>query len=148
MSDDEDDVTRGYRDIPDESKLESMSFIALSELLSSCEKDSTKFHVVERELKKRLAKDQAEINRSNIILGACMGGFFGLAGVALGAYLKNSPTPEQVTPALAVQQIQNSKLTAKPPIANTAPISQPTITRPVPEPSPVKNNAQPNNHNP
>ena len=148
MSEEQDDATRGYRGIPDDSELESMSFIALSELLSSCEKDSTKFHVVERELKKCFAQDQAKINRFNIILGACMGGFFGLAGVALGAYLKNSPSPEQVTPSAAVQQIQNPKLTVKPPITDTAPVSQPAITQPAADPTPVKSNAQPSQPHP
>jgi len=61
----EDGFLRGYHDIPDNVKLHKMSFVDLAALLASCEGGSAKFNVVERELKKHLAKDQAEINRKN-----------------------------------------------------------------------------------
>lgn len=110
----EDGLLRGYHDIPEDVNLHKMSFVELAVLLSSCEGGSAKFNVVERELKKHLAKDQAEINRRNIFLGACLGGIFGLIGVALGAHLKNSLSSQEVAPAAALQQPSNGNLAAKP----------------------------------
>ena len=147
MSDD--DVTRGYRGIPDDNKLEAMSFIALSELLSSCESGSTKFHVVEREMKKRIAKDQAKINLKNIIIGACLGGFFTIIGAVLGWWLKSCPSCQQIAPAAAVQQAGNSNLAIQPPVLSSVPpVGTPSIAQPAPNPKPVTSNAQPSNQNP
>jgi len=53
----------GFHGIPSPDKLRQMSFVQLAELLSSCNRDSPKFIVVERELKIRIAEDQAKINR-------------------------------------------------------------------------------------
>ena len=86
----QDALLRGVLDIPDDEKLREMSFVELAALLSSCENESPRFKVVDRELKKHLVKDQAKINRFNIGFGACIGGIFGLVGVVLGAYLKDS----------------------------------------------------------
>jgi hypothetical protein len=133
---------RGFHHIPDDEKLRAMSFTELADLLASCEKDSPKFLVVERELKKHIAKDQAEINQKNIIVGACIGGLFGLAGVVLGAWLKDSPPAKQVAPAGAVQQMEKSNLTVKPLGGNTPQIPLPAITQPPIHPAPVQNNGQ------
>lgn len=143
----EDGFLRGYHGIPEDVKLHKMSFVELAELLSSCEGGSAKFNVVERELKKHLAKDQAEINRRNIFLGACLGGIFGLIGVVLGAHLKNSPSSQEVAPATAVQQPSNGNLASKPPVGNIAP-SQPSATPPTNNPVPGQSNAQPRNPKP
>jgi len=143
----QDDLARGYHGIPDDAKLQAMSYIKLCETLQSCEKDSTKFHVVEREVKKRLAKDQAKINRSNIGFGACIGGMFGLVGVILGGYLKDSPSPQQVAPSASVQQVQKSGLTPIPPVGNFSP-STPTVSQPTTNPAPVQKNAQQSKRNP
>ena len=124
---------RSILDIPDAEKLAAMPFVELAELLSSCEKDSAKFHVVERELKNRLAKDQAKINRPNIILGAIMGGVFGLLGVVLGYYLKND-----VPPVGIVQKSEKNDLTQKPPIGSI----------PGGKPAAIQGNAQPGNTKP
>jgi hypothetical protein len=132
---------RGFHDIPDPEKLNAMSFAELSSLLSSCAKDSAKFLVVERELKKHLAKDQAKINLPNMLWAACIGGVFALAGVVLGAYLKNSPPFERVAPSAAAQHIEKSDLGVKPPLGQVAP-SQPPIVQPSIQPAPAQNNEQ------
>lgn len=129
----EEGVLRGYYGIPDDVKLYKMSFVELAALLASCESGSAKFNVVERELKKHLAKDQAEINRKNIFLGACLGGIFGLIGVILGANLKNSPASQHIAPAASMQQPSGGSLAATPPTSN---------------PDPAQNNAQPRNPKP
>lgn len=67
---------RGSHDIPDADKLNTMSFSELASELSSCKRDSPKFLVIERELKKHLAKDQAAINRPNMLWAAGIGGVF------------------------------------------------------------------------
>ena len=146
MSDDQHDSEmgdfrlRGYHGIPDSEKLRAMSYIQLSEIFQSCEKDSTKLHVVEREVKRRLAKDQAEINRSNVLFGACVGGMFGLFGVVLGYYLRAEETGRQVAPASTAQQMPNSNLTVKPPLGNVA-LGAPTASPPASNPAPVPSNA-------
>ena len=91
----QDPFIRGFHGIPDDEKLKAMSFAELASEISSCEAGSPKFIVIEREMKRHLARDQANINRFNILLGACVGGIFGLIGVALGFYLKNDvATPD------------------------------------------------------
>ena len=132
----QDGFVRGFHDIPSDNKLCQMSFAELASLLPSCEKDSPKFLVIERELKKHLAKDQATINRPNMLYAACVGGAFALAGVVLGYYLKND-----VAPSGTVQQVEKSHLGEKPQIANL-PVSQPSVVAPIPHPGPIQNNAQ------
>ncbi len=116
----EDGFLRGYHGIPDDVKLHKMSFVELAALLASCESGSAKFNVIERELKKHLAKDQAEINRKNVLLGACLGGIFGLVGVFLGANLKNSPSSAQIAPVATAQQPSSGGHTVTPPASNQA----------------------------
>lgn len=143
----QDDFDRGYHNIPDDKKLQAMSYIQLAEIFHSCKKDSTKFHVIEREIKKRLAKDQAKINRSNIFLGAGIAGFFTILGAVVGGFLKSCPSCQQVTPAAAVKQIENGDLSKKPAVTAVSPIN-PSAAQPVNEASPVQNNAQPSSRNP
>jgi hypothetical protein len=146
-TDEQDGFARGYHDIPDDGKIRAMSYIQLSEVFHSCEKDSTKFHVIEREVKRRLANDQAESNRSNVLFGACVGGIFGLVGVVIGAYLRTCPDCTQVSPSAAVQQIGNSELTVKPPLGNVTAVA-PASTPPASNPAPVASNASHGNRNP
>ncbi len=136
---DDEAMARGYYGILDDANLEQMSFVQLAALLSSCEIGSAKFSVVEREMKKHLAKDQAKINRSNIILGACIG----LAGVFIGSFLRSSPACNEVAPTSAVQQLSNIKL----PVAAIMP-AKPAIATQAINPTPVGNNAQPSKPNP
>lgn len=74
-----DAMARGYHSIPDDAELQRMSFVELASLLSSCESGSPRFNVVEREMKKHVAKDQAEINRPNMLWAAGIGGVFALS---------------------------------------------------------------------
>ena len=140
------DVSKGFNKvrhgIPDDSKLASMSFADLAVDLSLCIKDSPKFTVIERELKKRIAQDQAKINRPNMLYAACVGGAFALTGVVLGYYLKND-----VPPGGAVQKVEKSTLAPSPSIANI-PASQPPISPPAVQPAGVQNNAQPSRAKP
>ena len=154
--------SRGYHRIPDGEEIQAMSYIRLSEILHSCDKDSTKYIVIEREMKKHLAKDQAEINRKNIILGACMGGIFGLSGVVLGTFLRTCPACDQVAPSSAVYQTEKGNLAVKPPIyphptgtpspavipAGQLAPSTPPATQPANHPEPVQSNAKPRKPNP
>lgn len=130
---------RGYHGIPDDGKLQAMSYIQLSELLHSSEKDSTKFHVIEREMKKHLAKDQARINRSNIILGACIG----LAGVFIGGFLRSSPPCNEIP----ITNTVNQDHAVKPPLVNP-PSIQPATIAPTIETAPAQSNAQPSKPHP
>ncbi|WP_442499078.1 hypothetical protein [Methylobacter sp. sgz302048] len=113
-------VNKVVHNIPHDYELSKMSFVELAIELASSKKDSPKFIVFEREIKKHIAKDQAKINRGNIILGACIG----LVGVFLGAWLKESPPTRQVAPSNTVQQYKNIKL----PVADVEP--KPTATNP------------------
>ena len=143
----QDDLVRGYRGIPDDEKLQKMSYIQLAEIFHSCEKDSTKFHVIEREMKKRLAKDQVKINRSNIFLGAGIAGFFTILGAVLGGFLKTCPSCQQVTPAATMKQIENGDLRKKAVGTTVLPIT-PSASLPANEPSPIQNKTQPSSRNP
>jgi hypothetical protein len=124
----EEAFTRGAHDIPDHSKLQVMSFAELASELSYSTKDSPKYMVIERELKRALAKDQARINRSNVILGALMGGALSLLGVTLGAHLKSSSVPQQPNSASGVQQVNQGQLGLQPQITN-APALQPAVSQ-------------------
>lgn len=131
-----------FHGISSDEKLKSMSFSDLSIELAGCQKDSPKISVIQREMKKILARDQAKINLPNMLFAACIGGVFALSGVVLGAYLKNSPTFEQVAPRGTVQQMKDSDLAIKPRNINVAP-SIPPVTDQAIKPAPVQNNGQP-----
>lgn len=146
-AEEQDSFERGYHDIPDDGKIRAMSYIRLSEVFHSCEKDSIKFHVIEREVKRRIAKDHAEINRSNIFFGACVAGIFGLIGVLLGYYLRAEDVNNQVTPASAVQKIGNSNLIVKPPLENVA-VGAQAVAPQVSQPARVTSNASTSNRHP
>ena len=74
---------RGVYGIPTDAKLKKTSTIKLAELLSSSKDGSPKFFVIEREYKRRLADDQAKINRKNIMLAAFIAGFFTIMGILI-----------------------------------------------------------------
>ena len=117
----DDEFVRGYHDIPSDHELNRMSFVQLASLLATCQESTPKFTVVDRELKKRLLKDQSAINLRNVIIGACIGGIFGLSGVIIGAYLKEPPSVGGVA-------------------RNALPAAQSGVN-----PASTKNNAKPNN---
>lgn len=132
-------VNKVAHDIPYDYELSKMSFVELAIELASSKKDSPKFTVLEREIKKHLAKDQAKINRSNIILGACIG----LAGVFIGGVLRSPATCNEISKTNTVQQLSNNKL----PFTAVAP-SVPAFGIQVINPTPVSNNAQPSQKHP
>lgn len=144
-AEDQENFVRGFHGIPDKEKLSAMSFSELAAELSSCEKDSPKFHIVERELKKHLAKDQAKINLPNILIGAGIAGFFTIVGALVGGYLKTCPSCQQVAPTDTVQQIEKSNLGVQPPSGNVPTIVVPPVVQPPPHPADVRKNAHPGN---
>lgn len=103
----QDGFLRGYHDIPDDEKLKTMSFVELSAELASCSNGSPKFIVIEREIKKHIARDQSKAARSNIFLGAGIAGFFTILGAVIGGVLKTCPSCQQV-PSDAAQQVEKS----------------------------------------
>ena len=146
------DLSKGFNKvhhgIPDDSKLASMQFSDLAVELSLCKKDSPKFMVVEREMKKQLAKDQARINLPNIVVGAGIAGFFTIFGAFVGGYLKACPSCQQVAPANSVQQIEKSNLGIKPPNTQVPQVVTPSVAQPPPHPTDVQKNAQQRKANP
>lgn len=138
----EEDMIRRYSNIPDERELQEMPYVLLSDAFRLCEKGSTKFHVIEREMKKRLAKDQAKINLPNMLCAACVGGVFALIGVLLGYWLKNDvphTSPEQ--------KIEKRTLTPSAQSGNPA-FSKPPVIPPAVQPAPLQSNAQSSKANP
>lgn len=133
--------------LPNEDELRAMSFADLASELSKCIKDSPKIQVIEREIKKRLAQDQAKINLPNMLYAACVGGAFALAGVVLGWHL-NTPTPQKVSPASAMQQVEKSKLAVEQPSGQTPQVIVQPPANPVNKPTPKNNDAQPSKANP
>ncbi len=87
-SDNQDDFLRGFENIPSDKKLQSFSYIQLLAERHSTKRDSPRFHVITREINKHILNYQSKLNRKNIIIGALIGGVFGLSGVALGYFLK------------------------------------------------------------
>lgn len=128
---------RGYHDIPSDNKLCQMSFAELAAEHASSEKDSPKFISVERELKKRIAKDQAKINLPNMLYAACVGGTFALAGVVLGYYLKNEMHTNS-----AMQEVGGNALVPSLPSGHIT-VSKPAVISSASHPLPSQNNAQP-----
>jgi len=140
----EEDFARGFHGIPDDEKLKRMSFAELSAELAGTEKGSPTYKVIERELKKHLAKDQAKINLPNMVWAAGFGGVFALAGVVLGWYLNMPPATEQIAPAGAVQQIKNSNFTKEPPSRQIV-ISSGAGSSSINKPTPKQSNETPSN---
>lgn len=115
MSAENDAFISGFHGIPSPEKLRKMSLVELAELLSSCQKDSPRFLVAEREFKNRLAKDQAKINLPNMLWAAALAGVFAIVGAVVGAIIRGLPPTSQIV-ATPVQP-------AMPP-ANTNPTTQ------------------------
>lgn len=103
-----DGFLRGYHGIPDNEKLKEMSFVELSAELASCSNGSPKFIVIEREIKKHIARDQSKAARSNILLGALIAGFFTIVGAIIGGVLKACPSCQQVTTDQANQPLEKA----------------------------------------
>ena len=130
--------------IPDKYWLASKPFDVLAAFLAESRKDSARHTVIDREIKKRLAKDSAGINRNNVIIGACAGGVFGLLGVILGNYLKSE---NQISPAGTVQQVNHGYLAEQPQVANMPSVKS-IASQPVAVPSHIKPDAQASQNRP
>lgn len=104
----QDGISRGFHGIPDDEKLKKMSFIKLAEELASCSNGSPKFIVIEREIKKHIARDQSKAARSNILLGAGIAGIFTILGTVIGGVLKTCPSYQQVALSPATQKFENA----------------------------------------
>lgn len=139
----EDAFQRTGLDVPLDHELRQMSFVELAALFSSCESGSAKFSIVERELKKHLAKDQAKINRPNMLWAAVVGGVFALCGVVLGHYLRNV-----VPDGSAEQKIEKSDLGIKLPITQVPQVVAPSVAQPPPHPADVRKDTQPSQAKP
>jgi hypothetical protein len=134
-------LARGFHDIPDDKKLKTMSFVEVVVALAAAEKDSALFFALDREHKKRLTRDAAHINLRNVFIGGLLAGCFGLLGVVLGWYLRESKAGQNEAPASAVQQVQEGNLAVQPKVTNV-PVIPPVASQPVAVPSPIKPNAQ------
>ena len=106
------DFIKGFHSIPDESALKRLSFEELSALIIEANDKSPAFMVIDREVKRRIAQDQAIINRKNVCVGAVMGGMFSLLGVVLGWWLRAAVTypSHQPTNSSAVQEHRQSQV--------------------------------------
>lgn len=129
-----------FHGIPGDEKLKFMSFSDLAIELAGCEKGSPKFLVIEREMKKFLAEDQAKINLKNILIGAWIGLLGVVLGAFLGAYLKN-PCDAQKSNPNVMNQIEKNQLTVKPPIGDAPTLQPPSIPVSI-KPAPSQNNGQ------
>ena len=78
--------------IPLDSELRKMSFVEMATALHGITVGSPRYIVIDREIKKQLAQDQAQANRTNVLLGALVGGCFALAGVVLGWFFTRITT--------------------------------------------------------
>lgn len=136
--------TLGFHGIPDHGKLAKMSFAELASELATATKDSPKYLVVEREMKSVIASDQARINRVNVYIGGFMAGVFGLSGVVLGWWLRDTSAMQQPTQSSAVHQVQQSQVKVQPNLSNIPPLQTPA-SNPIAVPGPVKANAQAGN---
>ena len=134
--------------LPNDANLKAMSFADLASELSKCIKDSPKIQVIEREIKKRLAQDQAKINLPNILIGAAIAGFFTIVGALVGGHLKTCQSCQQVTPSATVQQAEKSQLNVQPPSGNVPAIVVVPVVQPPSHPADVQKNAQPSKANP
>lgn len=136
-----------FHGIPEDERLKSLPFSDLAVELSGCEKDSPKFLVLEREIKKRFANDQASINRPNMLWAAGVGGVFALIGVFLGAYLKHATSVEEAPPSITVRQIERAHITPEIPMEKVAPNTRSAI-QPANHQTAISNNGQPPNTKP
>lgn len=136
-----DNFIRGFRDIPDDAKIKAMSFIELVEALSQAKRETTLFLALDREHKKRLGRDAAQINLRNVLIGGVLAGCFGLVGVVLGWYLRDSQPTQQAPSSGTAQQDQKNNLATQPKVVNLP--SVPSVaSQPVAMPSSVRPDAK------
>ncbi len=135
----------GFHDVPDARTLAAMSFVELAAELSSSKPGTPKHMVIEREMKRALAKDQAKANRSNIYIGTVIAGIFGLSGVVIGWWLRETSSVQNPAHTNSLNQVQQTGFSHEPMVSNPAPV-QPIASKPVANPPPAnRNNGNTNN---
>ncbi|WP_144062958.1 hypothetical protein [Litchfieldella anticariensis] len=127
--------------LPSDSDIERLSFSGLASLLSCHREGTAEYRVVERAIKKHLAKDQAKINLKNVIIGGIMAGLFGLSGVVLGWWLRDSSTMQQPPSSSTEHQIQQGTF-GKNTNSASIPVIKPISGQPIAVPEEVESNAQ------
>ena len=126
--------------IPLDSELRKMSFVEMATALHGIRVGSPGYIVIDREIKKQLAQDQAQANRTNVLLGALVGGCFALAGVVLGWFLHESQPDPQVANGSSFQQTHPANLAVKPRLGSV-PSDQTVASQPVNIPAKVQGNS-------
>ncbi|NGZ10733.1 MAG: hypothetical protein CV088_15325 [Nitrospira sp. LK70] len=122
-SEEPDAFSQGFHDIPDDRTLRSMSFIKLAELLSSCERGTTKYIVVDREVFRRKSRDQMW----STLLGAVIGGACTLAGAYIAVRYLPAQTVEVhcENTSQSMEEILNTSVTKRPPQMTVSPPENP-----------------------
>jgi len=94
--------SRGALDLPTDEQLKLMSFVELAARRAGYREDSAQVQVIDREIRKRLATDQAKINLPNMIWAAGVGGLLGICGaiggVVIGYFLKTDLSVRNAVP--------------------------------------------------
>lgn len=84
IDEEEEAFNREMADIPSDKELREMSDTSLTLLKVSSDKDSARYEIIEKEIKRRDRKEQASINLKNILygtaIGAILSGLFTLIG--------------------------------------------------------------------
>lgn len=84
IDEEEEAFNREMADIPSDKELREMSDTSLTLLKVSSDKDSARYEIIEKEIKRRDRKEQASINLKNILygtaIGATLSGLFTLIG--------------------------------------------------------------------
>ena len=133
----EDGVIRGYESIPNDDQLKALSFVKLAHSLANAGKDSALFIALDREHKKRLTRDAAEINRKNVLIGGVLAGCFGLSGVWLGWWLRDQSFVQKPTDSSALSQIYQRELREPSKVAAVPPL-HPVASQPPANPAPMQ----------
>lgn len=134
--------------LPSDKEIEKLSFAGLASLLAYQKEGTAEYSVVERAIKKRLAKDQAVINLPNMLWAAGFGGLFALAGVALGWWLQTmNSTPvccQQILNTSTAEHIEESKFNKQSPSQQAIEPINPNAKQSAPDqPKKINTNAQP-----
>lgn len=114
----EDDVLVGFHGAPDEKALRAASFIGLAHELGLSPPGSARFLVIDREIKRRIAKDAADIALRNVLIGVVAGGLlsgcFALVGMVLGRRQAEPGSAQNPAPSETVGKVQQRDLDKQP----------------------------------
>ena len=136
----EEAIALAFHNVPDAEHLAAMSFAELAFEFSAAHPGTPRHIVIERELKRVLAKDQAKAYRSNIYIGGVMAGVFGLFGVLLGWWLREASAMDKPAYSNTLQQSQPAELSEKPKVTEVSPINS-VPSKSVSDPAPAASNS-------